>query len=432
MYSLFERLKESLLARNTFAMLTGGGIRLLVQGIYFVLIARALGVEQYGAFVGVVALVAILAPFASFGTGSILIRNVARDRETFGHSWGNALWMTTASGSVLLAFVLLLARYVLAGKVPLSLVLLVGSSDLILAALVGLSSQAFQAVEELHRTAQVNVVLVTSRAIAAVGLIVLIAHPTAFSWGFFYCFSSGVAATYSVAKVCRKLGFPRLSLKQLRSDLLEGFYFSISISSASIYNDIDKTMLVRLGTFGATGIYAAAYRIIDLAFQPVAALSASAYANFFKHGRRGVRGTLGFAKRLIPFAVSYAVLAIFVLFFAARALPLFLGHGFAESVEALRWLSPILLFRTIHYFLSSSLTGADLQAFRSGIQVAVAVLNVMLNLWLIPAFSWRGAAGASIACDGLLAIAMFVAVLLFSRRQDSAEAGCSAQPRLTS
>jgi O-antigen/teichoic acid export membrane protein len=136
------RWRQSLLVRNTAAMLAGGGVRLFLQGLYFVLIARALGAEQYGAFVGVVALVAILAPFAPFGTGQILIRDVARDRKTFAHSWGNALWMTGVSGSLLLGAVLLLARFVLAQKVPLALVLLVGSSDLLLAAVVGVAAKS--------------------------------------------------------------------------------------------------------------------------------------------------------------------------------------------------------------------------------------------------------------------------------------------------
>jgi O-antigen/teichoic acid export membrane protein len=42
----------------------------------------------------------------------------------------------------------------------------------------------------------------------------------------------------------------------------------------------------------------------------------------------------------------------------------------------------------------------------------VAVLNVGLNFWLIPAYSWRGAAWSSLACDGALALVMY-GVLMF-------------------
>jgi len=425
---LARRLRRSLLARNTAAMLAGSGARLLIQGVYFVLIARALGVEQYGAFIGVVALVAILGPFASLGPGQILIRNAARDRRTFRYSWGNALWTTGVSGSVLLGLALLLAKFVLAEKIPLTLVFLVGLSDLLLAAIVGLAAQAFQAVEELQRTARVYVALTSARAASALTLILVVSHPTALSWGLFYCLSSLVGAGYAIALVCSRLGYPRLSLRQLRSDLLEGFYFAISLSSGSIYNNIDKTMLVRLATFGAAGIYAAAYRLVDLSFQPVNALLASTYPRFFQHGAQGLPGTKRLARRFLPFAVGYAVLAGAVLVLIAPLLPLVLGHDFSESVGALRWLSPLLLFRAVHYFLADMLTGAGFQGLRSTIQVLIAGLNVLLNFWLIPAYSWRGAAWASLASDGALALGMFVAVAVLGRKRTASEAACGVEP----
>lgn len=427
-----RRLRQNVLVCNTVAMLAGSGTRLLIQGIYFVLIARALGAEQYGAFVAVVALVAILAPFSPLGTGQVLVRNVARDRGTFRYSWGNALWMTTISGSVLLAVVALLARYVLARKVPLALVLLVGCSDLLMSAGVGLAALAFQAVEQLHRTAQIYIVLTSLRAISALILVLVVSHPTAFSWGIFYFFSSVAGMLYASLLVCSKLGWPRLLLSSLRSDLLEGFYFAISLSSASLYNDIDKTMLVRLATFSAAGIYAAAYRLMDFAFQPVNALLAATYPRFFQDGIHGLPGTKRLAKRMLPFAIGYALLAATVLILLAPVTPFILGHDFGECVRALRWLSPLVVFRAIHYFLANTLTGAGFQGLRSGIQIFVAGFNVVLNLWLIPLYSWRGAAWASLASDGMLAMGMLAAVAILGRGRATSKASCRAESRVIS
>jgi O-antigen/teichoic acid export membrane protein len=36
--------------------------------------------------------------------------------------------------------------------------------------------------------------------------------------------------------------------------------------------------------------------------------------------------------------------------------------------------------------------------------LSVAALNFVLNLWLIPAYGWIGAAWSSLASDGLLAV----------------------------
>jgi O-antigen/teichoic acid export membrane protein len=48
--------------------------------------------------------------------------------------------------------------------------------------------------------------------------------------------------------------------------------------------------------------------------------------------------------------------------------------------------------------------------------VSVAAINVLLNLWLIPAYSWRGAAWASLLTDGLLAISLWCAIQFLSRK----------------
>jgi O-antigen/teichoic acid export membrane protein len=75
---------------------------------------------------------------------------------------------------------------------------------------------------------------------------------------------------------------------------------------------------------------------------------------------------------------------------------------------------PVL--KAMHYFLSDTLTGAGHQGVRTSLQASVAALNVLLNLWIIPAYSWRGAAWSSIASDSALALSVAVAVWLLNRR----------------
>ncbi len=72
-------------------MLLGQGSRLIVQALYFVLIACSLGAAGYGAFLGVVALVAIVTPFGYSGSGGLLLQNVSRDKSLFPAYWGKAL-----------------------------------------------------------------------------------------------------------------------------------------------------------------------------------------------------------------------------------------------------------------------------------------------------------------------------------------------------
>jgi O-antigen/teichoic acid export membrane protein len=415
----FRRTRNSLLARNSAWMFLGYGLRILVQAAYFILIARGLGTEEYGAFVGVTALIAIVAPFASFGAGNLLVKNVSRDRNLFSEYWGNAIVVSLVSGLLLLAGVMAAARLFLPGSIPWQLILMVGISDLILVRGIDVAAQAFQAVDRLRETATLTLLPNVLRLISAAVVVIVWHHGTAFRWGYFYLGSTLLCSIFAVVLVTMNLGRPKLALYRIPGELTEGFYFSTGLSAQTVYNDLDKTMLARLSTLDATGIYAAAYRLVDVAFTPVRSVLNAAYPSFFRHGKTGVVAAYAFAKTLLPRMIGYSLLAFVVLFFIAPIIPFVLGEEYARTVEALRWLAVLPLLKTVHYFFADALTGAGYQGIRTATQVIVAVANVGLNLWLIPAYSWRGAAWASIASDGLLMFSLWIAIEYCCRREQS-------------
>ena len=98
-----KRYLASVLARNALWMITGQGLRLVIQAAYFTVIARSLGASNYGAFIGVAALVGIVFPFGTLGSGNLLIKNVARDKTLFATCWGQALLITLSCTSLLFA-----------------------------------------------------------------------------------------------------------------------------------------------------------------------------------------------------------------------------------------------------------------------------------------------------------------------------------------
>jgi len=419
MLASIKNFSRSSLARNTSWMFLGQGLRLLIQALYFAVIARGLGVSGYGAFVGVVALIGILFPFATCGSGFLIIKNVSRDPLTFPVYWGRALLTTAGASAVLFTMVLLFVRLVLPSTISLSLVILIACSDLFAMSLTTLCWQAFQAFERLHWTAAINVILSASRLTAAAILVFGVPKPSVTQWGSFYLGSTALAALIAFTLVMTKLGAPTFNVTDVFSEVKEGLHFSTSLSAQTIYNDIDKTMLARLGTLPATGIYGAAYRLIDVSFAPVSSLLAATYPIFFRTGVNGVSATLRYARPLMTRALGYASLVCVAMLLGAGAIPYFLGSEYRLTEEALRWLAVLPILKTIHFFLSDALTGAGYTGLRSAIQVGVAIFNILLNLWIIPAYSWRGAAWSSLASDTLLACAIGTAVFVLSRSQPS-------------
>jgi O-antigen/teichoic acid export membrane protein len=64
-----------------------------------------------------------------------------------------------------------------------------------------------------------------------------------------------VAAPIAVAWVAFSLGKPKRTLHRIRGEGAEDSHFSVSLSAIMVYNDIDKTMVARLATLQAAGVY---------------------------------------------------------------------------------------------------------------------------------------------------------------------------------
>ncbi|KJS22724.1 MAG: hypothetical protein VR72_04110 [Clostridiaceae bacterium BRH_c20a] len=416
--SLLENIYQNKIGRNTIWMLMGHGGRVFLQGLYIILLARTLGVEQFGVYAGALALVFILSPFAGWGSGKLLIMHVARNPASFPVYWGNALIAVWVSGCIFTLIILLIGPSILP-NMSLNILILMAITEFFFGKLYEISTEVFQAHELLLMTAKLNILINALRFGAVVVFINFASQTTLYLWIWCYLLSTILAALIGLFMVHLKFGAPRPCLILLKRNYKDGFYFALGLASYSIYNDIDKTMLLKFSSSEATGIYTIAYRIIAMAFLPVMALLNSCYAHFFKEGNQGIKESFKFAKRLLPFSVSYGIVAVLVLIAFAPIIPFLLGKDYNQSVEAIRWLSLLVLFQSIYYFLADALTGAGYQKVRSAIQMGAALLNVCLNLLLIPLYSWKGAIWASITTDGVLIITFGIAVMYFIKSQNA-------------
>ena len=409
------KILASPLARNTLWSLGGSGMRLLIQAIYFIIIARCLGPGQYGGFIAATALTGVMSPFVGLGCGILLIKNVSRDKRLFSEYWGNGLMITLVSGSVLTFLAMAICRLVLPRSIPMQVIVLISISDLIFIKLLDMAAWAFQSVERLSGNAKLNVLASMTRLIGIAGLALAVSHPGVMAWSEVYLAGSILAGLVAVAWVTFSLGKPKLAVRHIWREKAEGLYFSVSLSAATIYNDIDKTMVARLATLEAAGVYGAAYRLIDVAFIPIRALLSATLPGFFRIGKEGLGATIRHSRRLLVRVIPYSLFAFVALWVAAPLVPHILGHQYAEITQALRWLALLPVLKTIHYFTADALTGAGHQGTRTLIQTGVAAFNVLINLWLIPAYGWGGAAGSSIASDGLLALSLLIVAIYLQR-----------------
>lgn len=400
-------------------MISGQGVAMAAQVIYFMLIGRTLGSREYGAFVGVAALIAALSQFSSLGMEMILVRNLSRDRVSFARTWGHALAISFAGFVLLLGAATLYAHFALRPALR-PLVPWIALADGLLGRLVQLGARAFQGAGCLAWTARLTALTNIARALTASLVFVWSRahdiHATALLWARVYWLSTLCVAIFAFALITIRLGVPRF-VRIRRTDLEEGLSFSLSSSSITVYNDIDKTFLISLGQTWAAGIYTAAYRVVDAASAPIYAIYAAAAPRFFREGACGVHRARDFSRATLARTVPYALGTSILLALGAPLLPLLFGPSFRGAVPALRWLCLLPILRALHYAWGSAITASASQWNRTATQFGAAALNLCLNALLIPRWSWRGAAVGSLLTDGALAAASLFVLSRLVRRE---------------
>ncbi len=415
------------LKRDSLWMMAGQGGSALLQAVYFVLIGRSLGSAQYGAFIGVVAMVGIASQFSGLGMEMTLLRDVSRGAGSFGASWGRALQVTLA-GAVLMLLAAETAGHAWLGRSLWLLLPYVVISDALFGRLLQVAIRALQATRHMRWAAAQPVTMSGLRALVAAVFFYRVhaggMAATAAAWVGMYWIATAAAAMAAVISVTALLGLPKWRRVRGR-ELADGLSFAFSNSSISAYNDVDKTLLAGAGQLEAAGIYGAAYRVIDVATMPVYSLFAAATPRYFRAGAVGVDETRALMRRLLRRALPLTGLICVALFGLAGLLPLVLGRSFAEAATALRWLCVIPLLRLLHYTWGTAITACMSQWRRTAAQATAAGLNVGLCAWWIPRWQWRGAAAASLVTDGALVMMSLLIWWQWSRRR-AAEASKDA------
>jgi O-antigen/teichoic acid export membrane protein len=228
--------------------------------------------------------------------------------------------------------------------------------------------------------------------------------------------SRAVGAVWAWILVGRQLGGlprPRVERGSLRGTLRRCTPFAISDTLTLTNGRFDSVMLgVWMGPT-AVGLYQAATNLV-LHFNVIAR---SVNRAVFPRMGRAWPGNPGEFRRLRD--LSLRVIALIALpvtcgsmLLAPRTIDFLYGASFAPAVLTYQLLIAVIPLRMAANTISLSLTATDHQTARTVAVASAAVLNIALNCYLIPRWSYLGAAIATMICEtGLL-----VAYALILRR----------------
>jgi len=395
-------------------MTAGMGLRIAGQAIVFLIVARLLGVKGYGAYSAVLALAMTLAGFSGLGASMIMLRDTSRNTAMFAVCWGRTLGALLITAPPLLAIYFLLAWAILPDQITWVVIVCIGAAEILFGPVALAVVQAYQGHERMARAARIVLVPVLPRVGAAITLAFALQLPESARlpvWAAAYLICAAASTGYALWLLRRDFGADlKVCWKGLGQALCDGWPFAAGGAAQKVYVDIDKLMLSRLVSLEAAGAYSAAYRVVDMACVPLMSFFSAAAPRFFRAGHDGVDSAARYALRVLPLPMLYTLAVGFAFYSLAGLLPWLLGETFAPSVGALRWLAWLPLFTVPRRLIQTAFGASGRQRNSLLVLACGAVLNLGLNLWMIPLWGWWGAVLATYAAEFVMSGFLFASI----------------------
>jgi len=370
----------------------------LVTVLYMV---RWLGPPHYGSFSVLVNLTAITSVMLDLGFNVLFVREGARHHEQIQRYMRNVMSLRLLMSVI--GFLLLAALVI---PIGLGALLLPGFVLMVLTSYSSLLRNGLYAVQQLGYEA-VAVVLESLILLALVVYGVRTRQGVAyFVWAYAiqYAFSCVYFAVVLASKRIAMIGW-RLEPALLREWFWKGLPFALTFVLTIIYFRIDQPLIDVFRGLKEAGLYGAAYKPIEsLLFVPITFLSIVFPVLSVYHRDRPTElldAINRFYKGLLLMAWPISI-GIFVL---ARPLtPLLLGRDYLGSEPALRVLALALGFAFVNNAFIGALNASDRQSSFSWAAGWSVVVNVVLNLALIPLFGYQGASWATVMTELTLGV----------------------------
>jgi len=408
-----ENNENRILAKNTTILSISRTITSLLPVAIIIIIGRNLGKEGLGLIYGVLALVLLFHPFTDLGYSQILIREISRKRNTARDVISKALGFTFVSSIFFLIIVFIIGLFI--KSLPSSYVLIMAISYISLHSLLRIWTSSFQAIDKLELLATMEILDISIRFIG-IFVLLLIHKLSVFNVIYLYLISSIILIITASSIGFKIFGFisfkPQIISKK---EMIESFHFSMNALSTSIFSETDKVMLSKFSTISNVGIYTFAQKVYSLLINILGALLITTYPWFFRFG--GKKDKLQFylfSRKILILVFLYGVLSGSIAFFSAPFIVKLIGSSFEESILAIKILSAYPLLRGISSVLGDMLTGADYQKERVKIIWIGTISNIILNLFLITHYGWKGAAIATLSSYFLVAILELATIKLKS------------------
>jgi polysaccharide transporter, PST family len=373
----------------------------LIVGVW---VARYLGKDQYGLFNYALAFVSLFSPILTLGLDDVVVRHIVSTSSSKDEILGTTFWLKLLGG-IASVFVAVGAMFFLGehDTTKISLVVILAIAGVFRAAdTVELWFQS--QVKSKYTVIAKNLAYLLSNLIK-VGLILTQADLLAFAWITLAEFAMGAVGLVIVYQA-RGLSIQlwKWSFPVAKTLLKESLPLIFSGFAIMIFMKIDQIMLGQMRGNGDVGIYSAAVRISELwYFIPTTVVASVAPAIYAAKEKSEALYYQRIGQLLRLLACIALAISIPMTFLSNNIILAMFGSKFAEAGPILAvhiWTSVFVFMgvATSPWFIAEGLNNVSL-----GKTLLGAILNIILNILLIPKYAGMGAAIATIVSQAVAA-----------------------------
>jgi PST family polysaccharide transporter len=379
-------------------------VRLGLGVLVTVAIARHLGPENFGKLNYGMAMFALLGVCASLGLDQVVQRDLVKRPEERDCFLGTCMSLKTLAGAVAYLFLFLIVQQTVSDPTTRVVCSIIGLGLLVNGSFT--FDNWFQSQTQAKYSVYAQNAAFVGVTVARIVLLILGAGLLGFAW----C----VSAEYMLALALSLILFRivvgpitvwRFDFATARRWLVDAWPLLLSGVAIIVYTRIDQIMLAHLANDHALGIYSAAVRISEVSYFVPGILAASFFPSIVRTRELGTEAYNIRRQHYFDLSVVLAVaIALPTTVLAGPIVHLLYGDKYYQAVPILC----ALVWATLFVFTGGArqqyLIAEGHMKFSFVATLVAAILNVVLNIFLIPRYQGFGAAIATLISYGLSAV----------------------------
>ncbi len=396
--------------KNIGSLFTSQVLAYIITLIFTIYLVRYLGVVNYGILSFALALTSMLGIFADFGLNILMTREIAKDKSLTTKYINNIYSIKLIQVTILMIFVIILIK-ILNYPIETAYVLYFMMIFLIFTIFSNFFTSIFQSYEKLEYQ---SIASVLNSTLMLVGVLVLIYYAyNIIAFTILYAIVSSIILIYYlfISSKIFKFSRPRfeIDLDFWKPTIRTAIEFGVVGVFVTIYIWIDSVMLSFMQGNDAVGLYNAAYRIVLLLlFIPTVINSAifPVMSRMYVSSRNSIQKIV---EKYFKFMLLIGIpIGVAITILANQIIISIFGKSFVESAPALQ----ILIWATVFTFGNAAFVqlfqSINKQILLTKITLIGMIVNIVLNLILIPKFSYIAASFDTLLTEFIILLLVMV------------------------